>query len=107
MRRFHEITLDELGKQSFLDVEIEFTFRAGEPEIRFPFDQQYPGSPPEAELIRLSVLTWGNGGEYRKRGDSWIWNDLDRIAGEIITNNWEDSCRDDCISDAVEREKER
>ncbi len=108
MRRFHEITLEELGKQSALDVEIEFDFFRGEKMVKYFADGSgYPGSPPEADGVRVRVQKWYVGDETRKRGFSPVWKALDLIALGILDQKWDDQYRDDCISEAVERENER
>jgi len=104
MRFYTEIKLEALGKQSSLYVEVEFDATPGEPMVRYyPDGSGYPGSPPNAELTGVRVLSWDIDGEIRKRGDPWLWKELDRIAIEIISNKWDETYRDNCIDDVIEQ----
>lgn len=78
-----EATL-EIGR-STLEVDIEYNAHPGEPMVRYYADGSgYPGSPPEAELLDVYVTDWND----RRRGSSWIWAALDRIAFRAVEDDW-------------------
>jgi len=107
MRGEIEVTIEELGHQSSLDVRIEYDAQPGEPMVRYyPNGDGYPGSPPTADYRNVYVKKWFVADEERRRSMSWLWAELDFIAEDIILNNWE-TYHDLCVEDADSWAEER
>ncbi len=105
MRGRYWVTL-ELGHASSLDVEIGYEASPAEPMVEYYRDGSgYPGSPPAAKVLSTHVGRWDVGDERRKRGDGWIWSELDRIAETRIEADW-NTYREDCLEDAAERQED-
>jgi hypothetical protein len=106
MRSTYYVTLEELGHDSSLEVEILFEYTPGERMVMYyPDGSGYPGSPAGVEFISAYVVRWDVGNELRKRGVSWLWDSLDVIAGRIISEGWE-RFQEGCLESAVERIEE-
>lgn len=84
-----ETTLDVLGYDSSLEIEVDYSATHGEPMVRYYRDGSgYPGCEPEAELIAVRVTRWDVGNEQRIRNDHWVWQLLDKIAHGIVEQEW-------------------
>ena len=107
MRGNYYVTLEELGHGSSLEVQILYEHTPGERMVMYyPDGSGYPGSPPEVEFLSCHVFRWGIDYDERKRGSSWVWDSLDRIAERIIRERWE-HFRVGCLEDAAELSQER
>ena len=101
----HTITDTLEFARSSLDVEIDYEATPGERRVDYyPDGSGYPGSPPDAELIRVRVVRWDVGAERRQRGASWVWSCLDLIAGQLIERDW-DNYREACLADRGSEER--
>lgn len=104
MQRNYGVTLEGLGHDSSLEVDVQYQVHPGEPMVwRYPDGSGYPGSPPEAELIGARVTRWDVGDDERPRNGSPWWDVLDRIAEAIIDREWQ-RYGDDCLEHADECE---
>jgi hypothetical protein len=107
MRGTHYVTLEELGHDSSLEVEILFDYTPGERMVMYyPDGSGYPGIDSSVEFLSAYVTRWDVGREERKRGVSWLWDLLDVIAGRIISEGW-DRFQEGCLESMDERIRER
>lgn len=101
------ITIAEIGHRSELTVDVDYVAYPGEAMVMYyPNGDGYPGSPPYAELLNVRVVEWDVGDEVRPRGSGWVWDELDRIARDLIESDW-DSYGGECLEDASMRESDR
>lgn len=91
------LTLEEVLEIYCLEVEVEFDANPGEPMVRYyPDGSGYPGSPPEVEITKVTVLevTDENGTLARQSlSNPTYW---DCVADEFIEANF-----DGWIADAL------
>ena len=108
MKSTHYVTIEELGHDSSLEVEILYEYFPGEKMVMYyPNGDGYPGSPASVEFLSAYVVRWDVGTELRKRVTSWLWESLDVIASRVISEGWE-RFQEGCLESAVERiEEER
>ena len=100
MRGTITVTLDDLGHQSSLDVEIHYNAWPGEKMVMYDKNGDgYPGSPPGCELLDVTVLKWFAGDESRDELAVWVWEWLDAIAWAEIEDHWNTIYANCCLTD--------
>lgn len=94
-------TIEELGKScSWVDLDIEAIVYPGEPMVRYyPDGSGYPGSPPEVEIVAVTVTAYGSAdwetGIGRVHRPDWF-ELLDRIVFDYVMEH-EDRYRDEIL----------
>lgn len=85
-----KLTLEEVLEVYCLEVEVEFDATPGEPMVRYYSDGSgYPGSPPEVEVTKVTVLEVTDEYTTKKRDeldDPAYW---DKVADEFVEDNFD------------------